>query len=88
MSLHEFSVSKYMVVVRSTFESNATVLHTYIVLLEPYDHSNLGFRPADLQAFCQEAGLLPTQCSVAAVEKRAPHFTVLSLVASKAKAKG
>ncbi len=57
--------------------------HKHQKAVAPYDHSNLGFRPADLQALCKEAGLRPTQCKVAAVEKRAPHFTVLSLIAHK-----
>lgn len=57
--------------------------HRHAKAVEPYNHVNLGFRQADLESFCENAGLEVRHCTVSAVEKRAPNFAVLALSAAK-----
>ena len=49
----------------------------------PFDHVNLGFTGKQLQSYCIKAGLEVNHCEVSAVEKRAPNFSVLTLLAEK-----
>ena len=44
---------------------------------------NLGFTKSQLESFCVEAGLTVQHCTVSAIEKRAPNFSVLALSARK-----
>ncbi len=55
--------------------------HDHEKAVAPYGHVNLGYSADDLAALCATAGLEAERCDVAAVEKRAPHFEVLSLLA-------
>lgn len=48
-----------------------------------YNHLNLGFTEAQLQKFCNDAGLEPLNIQLSAIEKRTPHFEVLTLIAGK-----
>lgn len=57
--------------------------HDHEKAVAPYGHVNLGFSTGQLETLCEDAGLAPDQCDIAAVEKRAPHFEVLSLLAHK-----
>ncbi|MDX1379940.1 MAG: metalloregulator ArsR/SmtB family transcription factor [Xanthomonadales bacterium] len=57
--------------------------HDHEKAVAPYNHVNLGFTPERLDKLCRDAGLEPGSCRVSAVEKRAPHFAVLTLVARK-----
>ena len=57
--------------------------HQHSKAVEPFDHRNLGFTPAQLVKLCANAGLTALDCSVAAVEKRPPNFSVLTLLARK-----
>jgi ArsR family transcriptional regulator len=57
--------------------------HRHEKAVAPYDHVNLGFEAETLERLAGEAGLHDVACRVSAVEKRAPHFTVLSLIARK-----
>lgn len=57
--------------------------HGHEKAVAPYNHVNLGFTPERLDKLCRDAGLEPGGCRVSAVEKRAPHFAVLTLVARK-----
>jgi ArsR family transcriptional regulator len=49
----------------------------------PYNHVNHGFSIAQLEKHCNDAGMTPVACQVTAVEKRAPNYAVITLVASK-----
>ncbi|KAA9133584.1 metalloregulator ArsR/SmtB family transcription factor [Marinihelvus fidelis] len=57
--------------------------HDHEKAVAPYGHVNLGFSTTQLKTLCREAGLELDQCDIAAVEKRTPHFEVLSLLAHK-----
>lgn len=58
--------------------------HKHAKAVEPYNHLNLGFTTRQLEKLAREAGLTVQTCTVSAIEKRAPNFSVLSLSASKA----
>ena len=57
--------------------------HAHEKAVEPYDHLNLGFTSKDLERMCDKAGMRVSQCAVSAVEKRAPNFSVLTLLSEK-----
>ena len=57
--------------------------HAHEKAVEPFDHVNLGFTEKSLERMCAKAGLTVRQCAVSAVEKRAPNFSVLTLLAEK-----
>jgi ArsR family transcriptional regulator len=72
-------------VLRSTGKLLAVTLqrHQHAKAVEPYNHLNLGFSTRQLEKLSREAGLTVQTCTVSAIEKRAPNFSVLSLSASK-----
>jgi len=53
--------------------------HRHEKAVEPYNHVNLGFTSKQLEALCKDAGLEVQACTVSAIEKRAPNFSILSL---------
>jgi ArsR family transcriptional regulator len=57
--------------------------HQHVKAVEPFNHVNLGFTVEQLESLCTGAGLGMQACSVSAVEKRTPHFSVLALSAVK-----
>lgn len=57
--------------------------HHHEKAVEPYNHVNLGFTKKQLQTFSDQAGLRVQACTVSAIEKRTPNFSVLSLSAVK-----
>lgn len=57
--------------------------HEYRSVVEPFGHVNLGFNPRDLARFVQKAGLVVHSNGVITRERRAPHFAVVNLLASK-----
>ena len=57
--------------------------HKHQKAVEPFNHVNLGFTPAQLESLAAGAGLDVVACTVSAVEKRAPNFSVLALSAAK-----
>lgn len=57
--------------------------HKHAKAVEPFDHVNLGFTTRQLESFCKKAGLQAKSCTVSAIEKRTPNFSVLSLSAFK-----
>lgn len=57
--------------------------HPHKKAVEPYNHVNLGFTEKQLETWCREAGLEVKACTVSAIEKRTPNFSVLSLSAVK-----
>jgi hypothetical protein len=58
--------------------------HKHEKAVVPFNHLNLGFTPSELDKLCLQAGLEPVSCKVTAVEKRAPNFAILTLLANKA----
>jgi len=57
--------------------------HQHEKAVEPYNHLNLGFTTQQLEKLSRKAGLAVQTCTVSAIEKRTPNFSVLSLSASK-----
>ena len=57
--------------------------HKHEKAVRPYDHANLGFTAEDLRSLASKAGLSTNSCTVATTEKRAPHFSILALSASR-----
>jgi ArsR family transcriptional regulator len=57
--------------------------HNHRKAVEPYNHVNLGFTPAALEALCSDSGLEVLSCTISAVEKRSPNFAVLAVSARK-----
>jgi ArsR family transcriptional regulator len=57
--------------------------HQHEKAVEPYNHVNLGFSTSTLEKICIDAGLQVQNCTVSAIEKRAPNFSVLFLSAVK-----
>ncbi|MEE8495254.1 MAG: metalloregulator ArsR/SmtB family transcription factor [Xanthomonadales bacterium] len=57
--------------------------HQHAKAVEPYNHVNLGFTTRQLEILCANAGLQVQSCSVSAIEKRKPNFSVISLSANK-----
>lgn len=57
--------------------------HQHAKAVEPFNHINLGFTTARLESFCADTGLTVRTCTVSAIEKRTPNFSVLSLSAVK-----
>jgi ArsR family transcriptional regulator len=57
--------------------------HKHEKAVAPFDHVNLGFTPGQLEKHCRDAGLEAASCEVTAVEKRAPNFAIITLLARK-----
>ncbi|MBT8047524.1 MAG: metalloregulator ArsR/SmtB family transcription factor [Xanthomonadales bacterium] len=57
--------------------------HQHAKAVEPFNHVNLGFTTARLEKLSTEAGLQVRTCTVSAIEKRTPNFSVLSLYATR-----
>jgi ArsR family transcriptional regulator len=55
--------------------------HRHRKAVEPYNHVNLGFTTRQLERLSADAGLEVRSCTISAVEKRTPNFSVLSLMA-------
>jgi ArsR family transcriptional regulator len=66
-----------------TLLANTLAHHKHKAAVEPYDHCNMGFKPADLKRYSKRAGLRVQSCAVTSREPRAPHFEVLTLHACK-----
>jgi len=57
--------------------------HQHEKAVEPYNHLNLGFTTQQLEKLSRQSGLQVQSCTVSAIEKRTPNFSVLSLSARK-----
>jgi ArsR family transcriptional regulator len=57
--------------------------HAHAKAVAPFNHLNLGFTREQLEAFATGVGLEVLACTVSAVEKRTPNFSVLALCAVK-----
>lgn len=58
--------------------------HSHANMVAPYGHANLGFTQSELNRFAKQAGFTSIEIEKAASERRPPHFTTLTLLASKA----
>mgnify|MGYP001826811709 CR=1 FL=1 len=57
--------------------------HKHEKAVAPFNHVNLGFTTEGLEKHCLKAGLEPACSQVTAVEKRAPNFAIITLLATK-----
>jgi len=57
--------------------------HSHRNAVIPFGHCNLGFSDSELQQLCRHAGLRLEFCQKGAIERRPPHFTVITALASK-----
>jgi len=57
--------------------------HRHRKAVEPFNHVNLGFTTEELATMTKQAGLELQACTVSAVEKRTPNFSVLALSATR-----
>mgnify|MGYP001812290132 CR=1 FL=1 len=57
--------------------------HNHVKAVEPFNHVNLGFSRGQLSTLASAAGLSVQACTVSAIEKRTPNFSVLALSATK-----
>ncbi len=57
--------------------------HRYAEQVRAYGHVNTGFGPEQLNEFAADAGLDPRFCDVTSIERRAPHFKIITLLADK-----
>ena len=57
--------------------------HEHRAAVTPYGHVNLGFTVKELRRHAEKAGLEVTVCEAVTLEKRPPHFEVLTLLARK-----
>ena len=55
--------------------------HRHEKAVEPFNHVNLGFTTGELETLARQAGLEVQACTVSAIEKRTPNFSVLALSA-------
>jgi DNA-binding transcriptional ArsR family regulator len=59
------------------------VAHEHAKIAAAYDHQNLGFAPAALEAMLRAAGLEVARCEPSSRERRKPYFQVLTAFAHK-----
>lgn len=57
--------------------------HRHKEQVRAYGHLNTGFRPAQLQKLFSQAGLDPRFCEISSIERRTPHFKIITLLAEK-----
>ncbi len=57
--------------------------HRHKKAVEPYNHSNLGFTPGQLQKLARQNGLTVGYCDITTHEKRPPNFDILTLSAQR-----
>ncbi len=56
--------------------------HDHVEQVKAYGHIQPGFLPKNLKAWCHAAGLSVSFCEVTSIEKKAPHFKVITLLAT------
>lgn len=57
--------------------------HHHRATVSAFDHVNLGFDPAELRQWAEQAGLVVDTCEVGCKESRPPYFEVINLIAHK-----
>lgn len=55
--------------------------HRHAKHVSAYGHINNGFRPQDIEKWCAGAGLEVGYCGVSSVERRPPHFQIITFLA-------
>jgi ArsR family transcriptional regulator len=72
-------------VLRPAGELTAVTLarHAHSGVTETYGHVNAGFDPGELASTLRGAGLDPSLCDVTSRERRAPHFQIVTALATK-----
>lgn len=55
--------------------------HEHTDQVKAYGHIQPGFLPKTLKSWCSAAGLTVSFCEVTSIEKKAPHFKVITLLA-------
>lgn len=58
--------------------------HNHRSLTTPYGHVNNGFTPDQLAGLIHDAGAIARSCDITSRERRAPHFEVLTAIATPA----
>lgn len=65
--------------------SGATLKHhRHNKHVRAYGHVNNGFNTQDIERWCGAAGLKVVQCGVSSVERRPPHFQIITFLARRA----
>ena len=57
--------------------------HRYSEAVRAYGHLNSGFKPGQLKRLFSTAGLQVAFCAITSIERRAPHFKIITLLAEK-----
>lgn len=57
--------------------------HRYSDAVRAYGHLNSGFKPGQLKALFSAAGLHCAFCEITSIERRTPHFKIITLLAEK-----
>lgn len=57
--------------------------HRYRSEVEAYGHVNSGFGARQISQWCEDAGLDVQFCDITSIERRAPHFKILTFLARK-----
>lgn len=57
--------------------------HRYAEQVRAYGHINTGFRPNEMKQFASRAGLKLRFCDITSIERRTPHFKIITLLADK-----
>ncbi|MFP4277556.1 MAG: metalloregulator ArsR/SmtB family transcription factor [Wenzhouxiangella sp.] len=57
--------------------------HRYADQVRAFGHLNTGFRPEQLKGFAAAAGLEVRFCDLTSIERRPPHFKIITLLAEK-----
>lgn len=57
--------------------------HRHPEAVRAYGHVNRGFKPTQLKSLFSAAGLPPSFCAITSIERRAPHFKIVTLLAEK-----
>jgi len=57
--------------------------HSHLNAVTPFGHCNLGFSEKELRLLCRHSGLVVEYCQIGAIERRPPHFAVITALATK-----
>ena len=57
--------------------------HRYAGQVRAFGHVNTGFRPEQLRNFAVQSGLDVRFCDITSIERRPPHFKIITLLAEK-----
>jgi len=57
--------------------------HRFQNEVQTYGHLNCGFTPEQIERWIRQAGMQPRFCAVTSIERRTPHFEILTFLAEK-----